>query len=212
MGLISGYPVPAGWHRTESVISRSRFIATLAPAPDEARVVAFLAAVRGEFPDATHNCFAYVVGPPGSTRQVGMSDDGEPHGTAGRPMLHTLLHSGIGDVAAVVTRYYGGTKLGKGGLGRAYSGGVQEALASLPTVVRVFRIGVVIEVAYAHLDPLKRLLEQLEAEVEKEGYGETVILEIQLPEAHLDALAQQVADLSAGRARLRNPEKEGDRG
>jgi putative IMPACT (imprinted ancient) family translation regulator len=127
-------------------------------------------------------------------------------------MLHTLLHSGIGDVAAVVTRYYGGTKLGKGGLGRAYSGGVQEALASLPTVVRVFRIGVVIEVAYAHLDPLKRLLEQLEAEVEKEGYGETVILEIQLPEAHLDALAQQVADLSAGRARLRNPEKEGDRG
>jgi len=194
------------------VISRSRFIATLAPAPDEARVVAFLAAVRGEFPDATHNCFAYVVGPPGSTRQVGMSDDGEPHGTAGRPMLHTLLHSGIGDVAAVVTRYYGGTKLGKGGLGRAYSGGVQEALASLPTVVRVFRIGVVIEVAYAHLDPLKRLLEQLEAEVEKEGYGETVILEIQLPEAHLDALAQQVADLSAGRARLRNPEKEGDRG
>ncbi len=194
------------------MISRSRFIATLAPAPDEARVVAFLAAVRGEFPDATHNCFAYVVGPPGSTRQVGMSDDGEPHGTAGRPMLHTLLHSGIGDVAAVVTRYYGGTKLGKGGLGRAYSGGVQEALASLPTVVRVFRIGVVIEVAYAHLDPLKRLLEQLEAEVEKEGYGETVILEIQLPEAHLDALAQQVADLSAGRARLRNPEKEGDRG
>jgi uncharacterized YigZ family protein len=196
---------------------RSRFITTLAPAPDEARVVAFLGAVRDEFADATHNCYAFVVGSPGSTRQIGMSDDGEPHGTAGRPMLHTLLHSGIGDVAAVVTRYYGGTKLGKGGLGRAYAGGVQEALQSLPTMLRVARVSVVIDVLYAHLDPVKRLLEPYEAELAREIYGEGVTLEIRVPEAHLDALLQKVADVSAGRAWVREVKKdsggvESDRG
>lgn len=184
------------------MISRSRFITTLAPALDEAGVVAFLAAIRGEFPDATHNCYAYVVGPPGSTRQVGMSDDGEPHGTAGRPILRTLLHSGVGDIAAVVTRYYGGTKLGKGGLGRAYAGGVQEGLQSLPLKQRVFRVGLSIEVAYAHLDPLKRILEGLEAQIRHEAYGENATLEAWLAHEHVDGLIRQVADLSAGKAQV----------
>jgi hypothetical protein len=111
------YRVPAGEHRARDEISRSRFVTTLAPAPSLAEAHAFVARVRAEFPDATHNCWAFVVGPPGSTGRVGLSDAGEPHGTAGRPMLTALLHSGVGDVAAVVTRYYGGTKLGTGGPG-----------------------------------------------------------------------------------------------
>jgi uncharacterized YigZ family protein len=131
------YPIPAARHRVEEEILRSRFVTTLAYAPTVEEARAFIDEVRVEFDDASHNCWAYVVGQPGSTAQNGMSDDGEPHGTAGRPMLTVLLHSGVGDIAAVVTRYFGGTLLGKGGLVRAYSGGVQYALESLPTAEKV---------------------------------------------------------------------------
>src|SRR5690349_3350547 len=131
------YLVPARVHRVEQEVQKSRFVTTAAPAPTVEEARAFIARVREEFPDATHNCWAYVAGPPGSTAQVGMSDDGEPHGTAGRPMLTVLLHSGVGDICAVVTRYFGGTLLGTGGLVKAYSGGVQLALVDLPTIERV---------------------------------------------------------------------------
>ena len=126
------YPVPAAVHRVEQEISRSRFITTVARASTIDEATDFIRRVGAEFADATHNCWAYVIGPPGDTARIGMSDAGEPHGTAGRPMLSALLYSGVGDVVAVVTRYYGGTKLGTGGLVRAYGGGVQQALATLP--------------------------------------------------------------------------------
>ena len=101
------YPIPAETCRVAEEIKRSRFITTVAytPTPEDAR--AFIDRVRAEFPDAGHNCWAYVAGPPGSTLTVGMSDDGEPRGTAGKPMLSVLLNSGVGDLAAVVTRYWG---------------------------------------------------------------------------------------------------------
>ena len=133
----------------EEEIRRSRFVATLARAESAAAAQAFVRSVQAEFADATHNCWAYVVGAPGSTGRVGMSDAGEPHGTAGRPMLTVLLHSGVGDVAAVVTRYYGGTKLGTGGLVKAYSGCVQQALATLPTAERVTWVPLAVTVDYA---------------------------------------------------------------
>src|SRR4051812_21661975 len=116
------YPIPAARHRAELTIERSRFICTIAHAaePDDAH--AFIREMNAEFGDATHNCWAFVAGPPGDTNRIGMSDDGEPHGTAGRPMLTVLTHSGVGDIVAVVTRYYGGTKLGTGGLVKAYGG------------------------------------------------------------------------------------------
>lgn len=125
---------PGEIHRVEDVIRRSRFIATFArvTTPDEAK--AFLETVRTEHAHATHNCWAFVAGEPGSTAQVGASDDGEPKGTAGRPMLTALLHSGVGEVAVVVTRYFGGILLGTGGLVRAYQGSVKLGLESLPTV------------------------------------------------------------------------------
>ena len=158
--------------------------------------------VRSEFPDATHHCWGFVIGPPGSTRQIGMSDDGEPHGTAGRPILHTLLHSGVGEILAVVSRYYGGTKLGKGGLGRAYAGGVQEALMALPTTMRVARIRVGLTVAYPTLEGVRRVLEGLEGEVLEEVFGAGVVMEVQLPEVHLGALVAQVGDATGGRGEV----------
>src|SRR5690606_8318142 len=99
------YLIPAHRHRVEEEIKRSRFISTVAYTPTVEEARAFISEISAEFGDASHNCWAYVVGSPGSTGQVGMSDDGEPHGTAGRPMLTVLLHSGIGDICAVVTRY-----------------------------------------------------------------------------------------------------------
>ena len=163
----SRYPIPAQAFRFEEEIQRSRFITTVAHAPTSAEAHAFIATLREEFADATHNCWAFLAGPPGSSGQVGMSDDGEPHGTAGRPMLAVLTHSGVGEIVAVVTRYYGGTKLGKGGLVRAYSSGVQQALQGLPTKEKVTYVGARLMLGYSHVTQLKLMLTALEVEAPK---------------------------------------------
>ena len=185
-------------HRVEEVIQRSRFITTLAHAPDAAAAHSFVQRIREEFPDATHNCWAFVAGPPGSTTHIGMSDDGEPHGTAGKPMLTTLLHGGVGEVVAVATRYFGGVKLGTGGLGRAYSGGVKLALESLPTDERVDRIAVDVTVGYADVDALQRLTTELDVLVEEEEYGASVRYRCAVPDTDLERFRAAVADLTRG--------------
>lgn len=205
------YPIPAGLHRVEAEVQRSRFITTLARASTVEEARAFIAQVRAEFADATHNCWAYVVGPPGSTHTVGMSDDGEPHGTAGRPMLNALLHGGVGDVAAVVTRYYGGTLLGKGGLVRAYTGGVQLGLASLPRTEHVRKARLAIEVEYADVDGVRRLLPAHEAEVLSEEYSATVGYQVALPASRVDGFRTALQDLTKGGALVEDvtPEAQG---
>jgi uncharacterized YigZ family protein len=193
------YPIPAGPHRAELVIERSRFIASLGHAADADAARAFIDAVRAEYADATHNCWAFVAGPPGSTCAIGMSDAGEPHGTAGRPMLDVLLHSGTGEVVAVVTRYYGGVKLGKGGLVRAYGGAVQHALSGMPTVRRVIRVPVQISVGYADVEALRRLLGDYGAAVQDERYGAAVQYIAGLVAATREAFERELAERTAGR-------------
>ncbi|MBX6364280.1 MAG: YigZ family protein, partial [Gemmatimonadetes bacterium] len=161
---------------------------------------AFIDAVRREFPDATHNCWAYVAGPPGSTATIGMSDAGEPHGTAGRPMLDVLLHSGVGEIVAVVTRYFGGVKLGKGGLVRAYGGAVQHALAALPTTERVDRVELTITIEYAAIEPLRRLLDDAGAEVLDESYADVVRYRVAVPAPRVARLEAALGNATAGRA------------
>lgn len=202
-----GYPIPATTHRTEQTIQRSRFVATLAHAPDVDAARTFIERVRAEFPDATHNCWAFLAGRPGSTSHVGFSDAGEPHGTAGRPMLDVLLHSGIGEVAAVVTRWYGGVKLGKGGLVRAYGGAVQYNLETLPTKLLVERITLDVHVGYPEVEPLRRLLAEAGADVLEEHYGADVCYRTAVPVSSAPALRQGVADISAGRARIEDVEQ-----
>jgi len=184
---------------TQEVL-RSRFVTTLARAVDADAARAVVAAVRAEMPDASHHCWAFVAGPPGSTAAIGLSDDGEPHGTAGKPMLTALLHSGVGEVVAVVTRYFGGTLLGKGGLVRAYTAGVVEALAALGTVERVRRSRVAVEIEYGHYEGVRRLLPGFEAEVLGETFGATVGLVVQLPCGALERLERAILDLTAGDA------------
>ena len=199
----TGYPVPARSHRVEETIQRSRFLTTLARADSDIEARNVLLAIREEFPDATHHCFAFVAGPPGSTLSIGMGDDGEPHGTAGRPMLNALLHSGVGEVVAVCTRWYGGTKLGTGGLSRAYAGGVRLALEGLSLDRKVDRARVEVEVGYPQLDGLQRLLAELDGRVEREGYGARVLYEVAVPEAWIPRLQRGVADLTGGEGRIR---------
>ncbi len=194
------YPIPACSVRVEEEIKRSRFITTLAPAPTLEVARAFVAQVSAEFNDASHNCWAYVVGPPGSTSQIGMSDDGEPHGTAGRPMLNVLLHAEVGDIAAVVTRYFGGTLLGTGGLVKAYSGGVQLALASLPVVERVPRAEVTVVLDYSAITLLQRLLPRYEGEILSQEFEADVTFCLRLPLEQVEPFSAAVIELTNGQA------------
>ena len=194
------YPIPGATERVEEEILHSHFITTLGytPSVDEAR--AFIARVSAEFADASHNCWAYVIGPPGSSGQIGMSDAGEPHGTAGRPMLTVLLHSGLGDICAVVTRYFGGTLLGKGGLVKAYSGGVQLALQTMPIAEHVLKTTLIVVIDYATITQFRRLLPEFEVQVLDEEYAADATYRVLLPETMAEAFAQAVIDLSNGQA------------
>ena len=195
---MSRYPIPASRARVEEVILRSRFITTAAPASTPEAARAFITAIRTEFPDATHHCYAFVAGPPGSTAQLGMSDDGEPGGTAGRPMLAVLLGSGIGDIAVVVTRFYGGTKLGTGGLVRAYGGGVKAVLDELSVVEKVSLTTVLAAGPYRWVTPVERLLPDFEAVVAEQEFAADVTWRISLPEERAAALAAALVELSHG--------------
>ncbi|MFF7985682.1 YigZ family protein [Streptomyces sp. NPDC007901] len=188
----------AGTHETE--VNRSRFLCTLAPAATEQEAQDFVAAVRKEYADATHNCWAYVIGADASTQKAG--DDGEPGGTAGAPMLQMLLRRDMRYVVAVVTRYYGGVKLGAGGLIRAYGGAVGEALDTLGTLTRRrFRLATV-TVDHQRAGKLQNDLRATGREVRDVRYTEAVTIEIALPDADVDTFRTWLADTTAGTARL----------
>jgi len=195
------FPIPARIHRVEETIQRSRFLTAAAHAPDADAAHAFVQRMRDEYPDATHHCWAFVAGPPGSTTHIGMSDDGEPHGTAGRPMLTTLLHSGVGEIVVVCTRWFGGVKLGTGGLSRAYSGGVKAALASLPTEEKVERVAVAVVVTYPDVDAVQRLIAEMDVVVEAEEYGAEVRYRCGVPEPSVEAFRRALAEVTRGQGR-----------
>ncbi|MBD3367511.1 MAG: YigZ family protein [Candidatus Eisenbacteria bacterium] len=197
------YMIPAAVHRVEETIRRSRFITTVGPASTDETARDFIAEIAREFRDATHNCWAYCLGPPGDTSRIGMSDAGEPHGTAGRPILTVLETSDVGDIAAVVTRYYGGVKLGKGGLVRAYGGGVRAALESLRLVELVPRATLTVTLDYASAEAVRRALPDHEAEVVDEKYGTEVVLIVRLPLEMRTGFERTVAGMSNGRAVIR---------
>uniref|UniRef100_A0AAU2VZC2 YigZ family protein n=1 Tax=Streptomyces sp. NBC_00008 TaxID=2903610 RepID=A0AAU2VZC2_9ACTN len=188
----------AGAHETE--INRSRFICALAPAATEQEAQDFVARVRKEHPAASHNCFAYVIGADASVQKA--SDDGEPGGTAGVPMLQMLTRREMRYVVAVVTRYYGGVKLGAGGLIRAYGGVVGEALDALGTLTRQrFRIATV-TVDHQRAGRLENELRATGRSVREVRYAEAVAIEIGLPDADVEEFRRWLADATAGEAEL----------
>lgn len=197
------YPIPAvPLHRREDLVLRSRFITSLGPAATDQAAREFIEAIRDEIPDATHHCWAFVAGPPGTTAHVGLSDAGEPHGTAGRPILNVLLHSGVGQIVAVVTRYFGGTKLGKGGLARAYAGGVALALETLPTIMHMEYVGVRIVIPFSAADAVFRLLDEVDARDREVRYGAEIELDARVPPGALERVRGEVAKVTSGEGRV----------
>ncbi|WP_411113965.1 YigZ family protein [Streptomyces sp. 029-5] len=188
----------AGVHETE--INRSRFICALAPVATEEEAQEFIARVRKEHPTATHHCFAYVIGADASVQKA--SDDGEPGGTAGAPMLQMLMRREVRYTAAVVTRYYGGVKLGAGGLIRAYGGVVGEALDAVGTLTRQrFRLATV-TVDHQRAGRLENDLRATGRVVRDVRYAEAVTIEIGLPDSEVPAFRAWLADTTAGTAEL----------
>ena len=163
-----GYRAPAAPATGELRVKGSRFLAVVAPAADEAAARGVVEAVRREHPGATHHCFAWRLGAEPRERS---SDAGEPAGTAGPPILRALRGAGLSDAVAVVTRWFGGVKLGKGGLARAYAAAVREALAAAVAVERTPTVALEVEVPYPALGAVKRLVHPPEVELAAERYG-----------------------------------------
>lgn len=183
---------------------KSRFICALRPVHSEQEAAAFIEEVKKKYWDARHNCSAFVIG----SRQelTRCSDDGEPGGTAGRPMLEVLLGEGLCDVAAVVTRYFGGTLLGTGGLVRAYSGAVKEALSRAETGRMRYGIKLKIETDYNSVGKIQHLLGKRGMIPEAE-YGEAVCFIVTVPAGEAEALQKELTEVTNGKAALSEQEK-----
>ncbi len=177
---------------------KSRFIATLRPVRTQEEAAAFYAEMKKKYWDARHNCTACILGKKGEFRHS--SDDGEPSGTAGRPMLEALQGAGVTDVAAVVTRYFGGTLLGTGGLVRAYTAAVQEGLKNCGRVTRTLCVRLRIMTDYNGLGKLQYLFAQKGIGILDAEYGENVRLETAVPPEEVGALTAAAADATAGKA------------
>lgn len=195
---MSGYPVPAVTVRAEHEVSRSRFIATLGYAESVAEARQFITAVRAEMPDAAHHVYAFRVGY-GASLNEGLSDDGEPSGTSGPPIMAVLRGADVGDVVLVVTRYFGGVKLGTGGLVRAYSEAARLALAAMTTRPKITLARLRLQVPYPLYERVKLLAAQHDAHIATETFAEAVTLEVLLAEAAVVLFSATLRDLSAGR-------------
>lgn len=189
--------IPAAETRLEMRVANSRFIATMAPAFSVEEARAFIARIKAEFADATHNVPAYVIGH-GQATTAHCHDDGEPSGTAGRPMLAVLQGSGLGDVVVVVTRYFGGTKLGTGGLVRAYGDAVREALAALPRAEKVATVTAMAEVPYPLLERARQLVEAHGGVMLEESFAAEITLTARFRVGQYPAFADDLRELSHG--------------
>lgn len=192
------YSIPLTEIRREHIVVNSRFIATLAPVfnVDEAR--AFIARIKKEFADATHNVPAYIVGG-GNTVTEFCSDDGEPAGTSGKPALAVLRGSGLGDVAVVVTRYFGGTLLGTGGLVKAYTESTQMVVGSVGRGRRVEVHVVRVAMPYNLLERVRLVAKRNHGEVLGEDFGGDVTMTLQFPVEYFDGFQNELRELSAGK-------------
>jgi uncharacterized YigZ family protein len=193
--------IPASTARTEIRASNSRFIASAAPSATVEAARAFIAAVRAEMPDASHHVYAYIVGH-GATTTLSMTDDGEPPGTAGRPVMAVLKGSGLGDVALVITRYFGGTLLGTGGLVRAYGDAAKAVLAILPRAEKIDRRELSVALPYAAYEPARRLIAAHAGSILEETFAVNVLLRVLLPLTEVAAFEQEIAEATAGQAQI----------
>ena len=189
------YPTPGEFYSFELEIKKSRFIAWADKVDDRAEAMAFLAKAREAYPDARHHCWAYQVGNPRSPSNAGMSDDGEPSGTAGKPILNVLQHKGIGDVMVIVIRYFGGVKLGAGGLVRAYSGACEKVMSQLPVVQAVVEVESTVDVDFADEQLVRHWLSQHDGRVVAVEYSQSVQMTVAIEQQSANLLKPFLAQL-----------------
>jgi uncharacterized YigZ family protein len=192
---VASYRAPAGESSAEIREKGSRFLAIAGPAASEAAAKELLESLVRRHPDATHHCWAWRIGEPPRERSA---DAGEPAGTAGVPILQVLRGAGLSDVLTVVVRWFGGTKLGKGGLARAYSAAAREAVAALPVMLRVPAVRLSVELPYERVGAVKRLIRPPEVELEREEYGEVARLVLVVHLERLETLRESLAELGIG--------------
>jgi uncharacterized YigZ family protein len=191
------YFLPAAQMRAEIEVLNSRFMATIAPVSTVEEAKAFIQRIKTEFADATHNVPAFVVGH-GAAVTAHCHDDGEPSGTAGRPALAVLQGSGLGDAAVVVTRYYGGQKLGTGGLVRAYGDAVREVLAITPRAQRVACHTALLAIPYTHLERVRLLAAEHNGQILEEEFTADITLTLRFQVAHFGPFQEALQELSHG--------------
>ena len=189
---------PGEVFRVEQTIKRSRFIASVGHTPGVEEAKAFIEQIKAEFEDARHNCWAYCAGAAGSTDRIGASDDGEPHGTAGRPMLTAVTHSGIGEVTVVVTRYFGGILLGTGGLVKAYQSSVKMALEAVPTRIRTKTKRIKFSVEHRFVNQVLRKIETANGRILEKNFDMDADFDVEIPEDLAETFAKELEELTRG--------------
>ena len=192
------YAIPLHEIRREHVVVNSRFIATLGPVANVEEARAFLARIKKEFADASHNVPAYIIGG-GNTVTEYFSDDGEPSGTAGRPALTVLRGSGLGDVALVVTRYFGGMLLGTGGLVRAYTESTQVVVQAVGRGRRVPVHVAMAAIPYNLLEKVRLVVKRNHGEVLGEDFSADITMTLQFPVDSFDTFQNDLRELSSGK-------------
>lgn len=186
------YPAPSHTQVFELEIKRSRFISTFCFCEDRAQAKQKIAEIAAKYPDASHNCWAFVAGTPDAYDGMDQSDDGEPKGTAGKPMLNVLQHSGLGNCLVVVSRYFGGIKLGVGGLVRAYTQAVSAALPMLKTELQLLRAPLQISIDYSQLARLEYWLSELGIVIIDKLFDSEVTLTLSIPQTQMPTIERDL--------------------
>lgn len=189
----------------EIVEKKSRFIATVCPVNSEEDAVRFIEKIKKKYWDARHNCHAFVIGERNEVSRC--SDDGEPSGTAGKPMLDVLLGAGLHNVCVVVTRYFGGTLLGTGGLVRAYSQAVQEGLANSLIAEKIMSCRMKIYTDYNGIGKIQYILGKSRAITVNTEYTERVVVEILIENGYIDQLCKEIVEATSGKAGIEKIEE-----
>ncbi|MEG0280500.1 MAG: IMPACT family protein [Morganella sp. (in: enterobacteria)] len=199
---MKSYLIPAEPVMFTEEIKKSRFITLLQHTDGVDDAKQFIQSVKDEYPDARHHCWAFVAGRPDDSQKLGFSDDGEPTGTAGKPIIAQLLGSEIGEITAVVVRYFGGIKLGTGGLVRAYGNGVQQSLRLLITKIKVPQVLCEVTCDYSFINQIELLIRQVEGTIIASDFGADVTLRISIPATLLSEVGDKLRDLSRGMLEL----------
>ncbi|MGF1752355.1 YigZ family protein [Vibrio makurazakiensis] len=194
------YLIPLQSAQFEEEIKKSVFITHLAHTPSVESAKQFVEQVKADHASARHNCWGFVAGRPEDSMKWGFSDDGEPSGTAGKPILAQLSGSGVGELTAVVTRYSGGIKLGTGGLVKAYGGGVQQALKLLQTIEKKITTNLRLELDYGFVPIAQSIMSQFEAKEVQADYGVNVVMIVEIEVLQVDAFMETIVNKSSAKA------------